>query len=262
MKHLSLLLILSLTLISSGCSEKEAANHQEHLLQSALWYQQSAEMEALYYQSFNWAEKVLAEKIQSSGDVAMAVVLDIDETILDNSPQTAHQVLENKAYNDKIWDEWCTLVQAAPLPGALEFTKSAIEMGVEVFYISNRKIHLLEVTLENMKKIGFPNADPVHVLLRTGSSAKDERREKVKETHEIALLIGDNLGDFAGIFDQRQEDGASGAVYKNRHQFGERFIMLPNPMYGGWEKAFRGGTPEQTIENKLEGLIPYTKDKQ
>lgn len=261
MKSFFIILFLSVILVITGCSRKGTVKHQEHLLQATIWYQQSAEMEALYYQSYNWAEKVLAEKINVSGELPLAVVLDIDETILDNSPQTAHQILVNEAYNKGMWDEWCNMAQAVALPGALKFTQHAIKMGAEVFYISNRGIHLLEVTLENMRKIGFPNADSTHVLLKIETSAKDARRKKVRDTYDIALLIGDNLGDFEGIFDKRQEDGAAGAVKEYRYQFGESFILLPNPMYGGWEKAFRGDTPAQTIQNKRRALHSYTSDR-
>ena len=228
-----------MVLLATSCSNNPAAESQGHLLQATLWYQHSAEMEALYIQAYNWGMKVIDQEVSPGGSRPMAVVLDIDETVLDNSPQTGRQLTLNEAFSNEMWDQWCELESAEALPGALEFTRYAGEKGVEVFYISNRGDHLLDVTLANLQKQGFPNADASHVLLKTETSVKDERRSKVKESHDIILLIGDNLGDFSGVFDERTEGSASTEVHKLRELFGCEFIMLPNPMYGSWEKPYR-----------------------
>jgi 5'-nucleotidase (lipoprotein e(P4) family) len=244
-------------MVTAGCGQSNRGNHQEHLLQAALWYQQSAEMKALYYQAYNWAFREMEIRLEESYEKPLAVVLDIDETVLDNSPQTARQIMDGEAFNDQIWDEWCNLQEASALPGALEFTRKADSLGVEVFYISNRKSHLMEVTLSNLEALGFPHADTSHLLLKTDTSVKDARRSKVRKSHEILLLIGDNLGDFSGIFDERGEGGAIHAVRRHREKFGSSFIVLPNPMYGSWEKPYRMGSPEETLSGKLEALRPY-----
>lgn len=256
---------IAVLLVISGCqmneqvSQSVQANSQEYLLQAVTWYQHSAEMKAAYIQAFNWAGRILKSEAKLESALPLAVVLDIDETVLDNSPQTARQILDGEAFSNEMWDEWCSLAKAEPLPGALEFTLLARALGVEVFYISNRGIHLLDVSLENLKSAGFPNADSQHVLLKTGSSVKDERRAKVRETHDVVLLIGDNLGDFSGIFDERQGDFASENVMKNRDMFGFEFIILPNPLYGGWEKPFREASPALTKQNKMESLRAYQR---
>ena len=247
----------ALLVLISGCNFSEPSIKQGHLLQATSWYQQSAEMEAIYYQSFNWAKKLLELKVLEPGNKPLAVVLDIDETILDNSPQTAQQIIDGEPFSDLFWDEWCSLASAESLPGAVDFTESALELGVEVFYISNRKIHLLDVTLENMEEAGFPNADSAHVLLKTDTSVKDLRREKVSNTHHIVLLIGDNLGDFSGIFDERNGENTSQLVKENREQFGSEYIILPNPMYGGWEKPFRGEGMEAEQQRKMDALRSF-----
>ena len=259
MKRIPITIACTMVILVTGCKQTGPVRHQEHLLQAAAWFQHSAEMEALYYQSFHWAGREMDLKIAEGSEKPLAVVLDIDETVLDNSPQTAQQVIDGVPFNREMWDEWCSLARADPLPGALEFTREASDRGVEVFYISNRRIHLLDVTLKNLREAGFPFADSSHVLLRTDTSVKDARREKVRETHEIALLIGDNLGDFSGIFDDRNEGRAAQQVLENRKRFGTEFIILPNPMYGGWEKPFRGETPEATLMLKMEALKPYRR---
>jgi len=236
-----------MTILVLGCTRDHLTGQQDQLIQATTWFQQSAEMRALYYQSYNWAGRELDRKVSEGSEKPLAVVLDIDETVLDNSPQTAQQIVDGVPFTDAMWEEWCSLAQAQPLPGALDFTWQAVGQGVEVFYISNRANHLLDVTLENLRTAGFPCADSSHVLLKTNSSVKDERREKVNKTHEIALLIGDNLGDFSGIYDDRLEGQAMLHVDENRDLFGTTFIVLPNPMYGSWEKPFRSESPEKTL---------------
>jgi 5'-nucleotidase (lipoprotein e(P4) family) len=262
MKQIPNTLIAALSIVITGCTGAGTDTSQDYLLQATLWFQQSAEMKALYYQSFNWAERELKRQIEEGADRPLAVILDIDETVLDNSPQTARQILDDQPYNSGMWDEWCSLTEAEPLPGSLAFTRYASENGVEVFYISNRGIHLLEVTLKNLSEAGFPYADSAHVLLKTNTSAKDSRRGKVGETHEIALLIGDNLGDFSGIFNDRKNGAAGQQVEANRDLFGTTYIVLPNPMYGAWESRFRGESPEETVRMKIAALRAFRDQKE
>ena len=244
-------------MIVPGCRPMAQPNTQEYLLQSLTWYQQSAEMKAIYIQSFNWATRILKEKLEQGSAKPFAVVLDIDETVLDNSPQTAQQIIDGFPFSDEMWDEWCRLAKAEPLPGVLEFTQLAAEMGVELFYISNRGIHLLDVTLENLESAGLPYADAEHVLLKTNGSDKDDRRAMVSQYHDVVLLIGDNLGDFSGIFDQRMDGADIENVMANKDLFGFEYILLPNPLYGAWEIPFRGDSPEASKLNKRNALIFY-----
>lgn len=248
-----------ITLLISGCRPAPQSNSQEHLLQAVSWYQNSAEMKAIYIQSFSWASKIVREKLEQSASLPLAVILDIDETVLNNSPQTAQQIVDGVPFSNKMWDEWCQLSEAEPLPGALSFTVWAAEMGVELFYISNRGNHLLDLTLDNLKSAGFPFADAKHVLLKTDTSDKDERRASVSQSHDVVLLIGDNLGDFSGIFDERQDGADVENVMANSELFGHKYIILPNPLYGGWEKPFRGESPEISNLNKRDALKYYRR---
>jgi 5'-nucleotidase (lipoprotein e(P4) family) len=247
-------IFLTAAIMLAACRQASNIPHQEQLLQATTWFQQSAEMEALFYQAYNWATVMLDEQIALKHDKPLAVVLDIDETVLNNSPQTAQQIIDGEPYSDAFWEEWCMLAQAEPTPGSLDFTRMAADRGVEIFYISNRKIHLLDVTLRNLREKGFPNADSAHVLLNTDTSVKDARREKVREYHDIVLLIGDNLRDFSGIFDNREGDACQQQVRENRQLFGQQYIILPNPMYGTWERPFQAGGPEESNALKRSAL--------
>ncbi|MFZ5940029.1 MAG: 5'-nucleotidase, lipoprotein e(P4) family [Bacteroidota bacterium] len=250
--------ILFLLIPVLACNRQPEVNSQEKLVQSVLWYQHSAEMHALYYQGYNLAGFVI-EALQPAGEgKPYAVVLDIDETVLDNSPQSAQQIFDGQPYSEELWDEWSRLAEAAPLPGALEFTRNAAEKGIAVFYITNRMAHTLGETIENLQKFGFPDADSTHVLPRPegSSSSKNERRAAVAASYDIVLFLGDNLGDFDGMFDDRSVNEGKDAVALAKDQFGRRFIIFPNPVYGYWERAALSlpGGEKATPESVLKGF--------
>ncbi len=243
-------------IIAVSCDQKQEAS-QDHLtgVQALMWSQFSAEAEALYIQGYNIAGRIVKDSAAIQHEKPWAVILDIDETVLDNSPFDVERKRNSMAYSEEIWGEWCERREAIALPGALEFTLLAEQLGVEVFYISNRRVALLEPTLDNLNDLGFPFSDTIHVVLKTETSSKDARRAAVMTDHEILLMIGDNLGDFDGIFDDRSENFGKNDVRKMKDEFGSRFIMLPNPMYGKWEGATfaEGRLVEEEVLEKLRG---------
>ncbi len=210
----------------------------EYTLMSVLWVQTSAEYKALCLQAFNSARDRLTEYINTPRDKSLkpAVITDIDETVLDNSPYQGWVLKNNRNYPAG-WDEWCKRSEARPVPGALEFIKFAEKNGIEVFYVTNRKKHLYDCTLKNLKDLGFPFADKEHIFLREGSSDKEYTRQKIALMYDIVLLIGDNLNDFSNIFFNKGIGERSEATDENGSLFGKKFIILPNPMYGDWESA-------------------------
>jgi len=244
---------------TSSCNQHPGGDQEADDLmgvQAIFWTQYSAEAEALYYQGYNIASNLIMDYERGASGVPPAVILDIDETVLDNSPFNVHLLRQGENYSDKLWAEWCMRVEAQPLPGSVEFTQLADSLGIEVFYISNRQAQLMEVTLQNLKKYGFPFADTAHVLLKTKTSSKDLRRERVRRDHQIILLAGDNLGDFDGIFDDRGDSYGKGDVKDFRESFGTRFIVFPNPMYGRWQRAvFPDGVP--AVPDVLKELRGY-----
>jgi len=218
----------------------EKLSESEHLVMSTAWFQKSAEMRACFYQAYSLAELRLRQHLENyKGEKPAAVVLDIDETILDNSPFEKRLIDDGTLYTSELWKAWTDKKSAEALPGALEFTQKATEMGVQVIYISNRKVNMLESTIENMKELGFPNADPHFVYLRgmEKSGNKTERREKVMAKYEVLLFIGDNLTDLSEIFSHRNSTLGFKLVDQYQKGFGDKFIILPNPMYGEWEEA-------------------------
>ncbi|KAF0201550.1 MAG: acid [Bacteroidetes bacterium] len=204
---------------------------------ATLYQQTAAEYRALCYQAFNIGKFMLdADLNDKSVDKHRIIVLDVDETVLDNSPFQAKSVLESTSYPVN-WDKWCNLANAEPLPGALEFLNYARANGVSIFYITNRKDYLKEVTIKNLAYMGFPHADAEHVITRSAESSKEGRRQELLKKYHISLLFGDNLNDFADNFEGRNVKSRFNAVDQVSKQFGRKFIVLPNAMYGDWESA-------------------------
>jgi 5'-nucleotidase (lipoprotein e(P4) family) len=135
------------------------------------------------------------------------------------------------------WDEWMNQSNAQPVPGALEFLKTAKAKDVDVFYITNRREKYRKQTLKNLQVLDFPDAVDDHLMLRSEASSKKQRRDKVAQTHNIIMLIGDNLNDFSEIFEQKNIPERFDLTDKMMKEFGSRFIVLPNAMYGEWEGA-------------------------
>jgi 5'-nucleotidase (lipoprotein e(P4) family) len=218
-------------------------DHREYLTAATLFVQQSAEYVALCHQAYATAQHKLAEHLNHHiGDPARyAVVLDLDETVLDNSAYTAWQIQANQSFSYETWALWTDLAVAPEVPGAGDFLRFADSLGVTLFYISNRDTSALQPTMSNMRNLGLPQVDEAHFRLKTHTSDKTERRAAVEAAgFEIVLLIGDNLGDHHEKYDKQANDVRRQLAEDDRHHFGHRYIVLPNPLYGTWEGAVYG----------------------
>jgi 5'-nucleotidase (lipoprotein e(P4) family) len=208
---------------------------------AVLWQQLSGERIALSYQAFALARMLLDQDLKVNRRIRKprAVIVDLDETILDNSRYWG-ELLKNKLHYPQGRDEWLNRAEAPATPGSVEFLRYAVSRGVETFYITNRSAPLKQVTAAHLKRLGFPNVTDQTLLMHTdpNNPSKEARRQRVGAKYRIVLLMGDNLVDFSDVFDSsRTIDGRIAAVDQNKAQFGSRFIVLPNPMYGNWENA-------------------------
>lgn len=210
-------------------------------LWSSLFQQRAAEYKALCIQAYNIARLRLDEALAAVHDKPFAVITDIDETVLDNSPYSVDRAEKELDYDSTSWFDWTARGIADTLPGALSFFNYAASRNVEVFYISNRKEKERQGTWQNLQRYRFPFADEKHLILRQSSSSKEQRRQNVSAGYNIVLLLGDNLADFSPLFDNRKttEERASN-VRQLATEFGKKFIVLPNANYGGWEDAVYG----------------------
>ena len=240
--------------VSSGAEQDVTTKDlNEQLVMATLWTQASAEYRALCYQAFNLARMNLdAFTASYRGAKPMAVVVDADETILDNGPLEAVFIGRDFGFSDHVWEAWVKAAQAEALPGAVEFLKYAASKKVEVFYITNRAMKSVEYTRKNMEALGFPFLDQKHLLLQTDTGSKKKRLESVALENEIVLLMGDNLNDFSDVFYKKSVAERFDQTDRLRREFGRRFIVLPNPMYGAWEGA---------VYNGNWGASPAEKDK-
>jgi acid phosphatase len=226
-------------------------------LNAVLWMQTALEYEATALQAYRLAamqlDAALADPswtaaIEQKGDASKlppAVIVDIDETVLDNSYYQARMIRDNTAYATETWDPWVMEVRATAIPGAREFTQYAANKGVTVFYVTNRTSNLEDATRKNLAREQFPLPDGIDTVLTRGErpdwseSAKGARRAFVAASYRILVLVGDDLSDF--VVD------ASGTPAERKQRtapyqdwWGRRWIMLPNPTYGSWERAIVG----------------------
>jgi 5'-nucleotidase (lipoprotein e(P4) family) len=235
----------------------------EYMAGSVLWTQLSGEKRALSYQAFALARMILDRDLRANRNrrVRRAVIVDVDETILDNSRYQTMLLKTRTNYTSKTWTEWVNRAEATALPGAAEFLRYADSRGVRVFYITNRKEIEKEGTARNLKQAGFPNVNDETLLVRTDSSVKEARRRAIAAKYRVVLLMGDNLNDFAEVFENSKTVASRvAATDQNRNLFGARFIVLPNPMYGNWEDSIYGDPSKLTEEEKAAKRRAALKD--
>jgi 5'-nucleotidase (lipoprotein e(P4) family) len=206
-------------------------------LWSSLFQQRAAEYKALCLQAFLLASLRVEEISKQNSSKPKAIITDIDETFLDNSPYAVHRAMQGKDYDQTSWYEWTAKGIADTLTGAHRFFTFAASKNIEIFYITNREESERAGTLKNLQQFNFPFADNQHLILRQSISSKETRRQLVANTHDVVLLLGDNLADFSDLFDKKTEKERAQNVQLLRNEFGKKFIVLPNANYGGWEDA-------------------------
>jgi 5'-nucleotidase (lipoprotein e(P4) family) len=230
------------------------------ILNSTLWIQSAAEYEAAALQTYNAARRALDEALaQNGGGLPPAIILDLDETALDNTPFQTRVIRQGKTYDSKEWKQWTSEGIAPAVPGAVEFLQYAQRRGVRAFYVTNRDLDEEIGTRRNLETLGFPLDPAVDTLLLRGKndwpSDKTSRRDYVAQSHRVLLLLGDDLNDFA---DAREKSHAERAalIESNRSAWGTRWFIVPNPIYGSWERAVTGGTgtPCEQMQKKLDTL--------
>ena len=227
----------------------------EQDVMAVLWMQASAEYRELCYQAYNLTKMQVNEAIRNTkkGDKPLAIIVDCDETVIDNSAYNAGHTGYNDAYSRDTWAKWVDAAQAKAMPGSTELLQYLESKGVEVFYVTNRDAKTgLDGTMKNLKNLGFPNVDEKHVLLHTGKSNKQIRFDMVAKDYNVVVYMGDNANDLPiGTYGKNMEQ-RNNIVDNNKNAFGTKFVVLPNPAYGDWEPA---------IAAKYWGLSAQQKDE-
>lgn len=251
---------------------------QNDLLNATVWMQTSVEYKATMFGLFDLAKIRLDEALADKAWTAVpskqakdyqsqpvAIITDLDETVLDNNVYEASLVTRGTSYGSKDYDKYVKDEVTGAEPGALAFLKYAASKGVKIFYVSNRKESQEAATRANMEKLGFPMGGNVDTVLLQKEKpdwggAKESRIQYVAKDYRVLLLMGDNLGDFS--------DKAGGSLAErdaflqsSKAHWGHDWIMFPNPEYGSWESAAFGGdwskSPDQRRKEKIEALKPW-----
>jgi 5'-nucleotidase (lipoprotein e(P4) family) len=238
----SLTVLTAATILLAACSAPKKtestsiANNGK--VWASLWQQRAAEYKALCFQAYNTAKWRLDEALKNPGNKPLAVVTDIDETLLDNSPYDAMRAANNQEFSPDTWKAWTVKAEADTVPGAPSFFKYAASKGVAVFYVTNRDEDERAGTTKNLQRYSLPNTDNAHILLRQKTSSKEERRQQILSNYHIVLLCGDNLPDFDQLYDNKPTEQSRQAVTEQlKKEFGSRYIVIPNPSYGDFEGA-------------------------
>jgi 5'-nucleotidase (lipoprotein e(P4) family) len=254
-------LVALILMVALGCaSQRPAAVAQapeppaSDLLNAVLWMQRSVEYKASALTAFALArirlDQALADKDWTAApkeqtgayqSLPPAIILDVDESILDNSGYQAWMTLKGTTFDSKTWNAYVNTVTSQAIPGAVEFARYADSKGVKVFYVSNRTADEEPATRKNLEKFGFPTGGNVDTMLMTRKqpdwgSAKGTRRAFVARSYRILINVGDNFGDF--VDDYRGGEAERLKVMEdNKARWGREWIMIANPSYGSFESA-------------------------
>jgi len=217
---------------------------------AVLYTQSSAEHMASSIQTFQTMQRLLSIAIDDESWNALvdlpsnpsnppAIILDVDDTVLDNSPFEARVVKTGNNY-PMGWDEWCKEAKADAVPGVVDFLKEATQMGVTIFYVTNRKAHLEDATRMNFKKLGIPLEETFDNLLTRNengwTSNKTPRRELIAKKYRVIFQVGDNLGDFVDEEENKiSPSERKEIVRKYQEHWGKTWFVIENPTYGDWE---------------------------
>jgi acid phosphatase len=256
-------LAIGLVIGYGAAPESAPPKAMERNLDAGLWMQTSGEYRACCLQAYRLGRQRLREKLKALPKAGRppAVVMDLDETVLDNSGYEAWQIRSGQPYSDESWKVWERehFKDVELVPGAGEFIAGADEMGVAVVYVSNRFEENRKWTVKTLQHLGLgTNAIERRLLLTRGSGDKTARRKQVERSYRVLLLFGDNLRDFDESFKAAKvgRDDVAGQnraiaerlrkVDEQRQRWGDDWIILPNPTYGEWTKL-AGSRPAENL---------------
>ena len=228
-------------------------SYQKQSLLAVLFKRTSAEYKAntfqIYTSAKNNIDKALADKswtalknqLKDYQNLPPAIILDIDETVLDNSEHQVRSIKNGTNYPIG-WKEWVSEESAGALPGVKEFLSYANTKGIKIFYVTNRTHDLEEYTRNNIKSLGLPFDNDMDVLLMKNEkgwgSDKTSRRDLIRKDFRVIQIFGDQLDDFIPLKESAKSmNERKILIDKYADMWGEKWYMLINPMYGEWEEA-------------------------
>lgn len=233
--HLGSLLLAAAAffpLVSSAADDQASQQY----IAGVKYQRNSAEIKALQLQTYHFATLTLEQLAHKKHRKPLAVVVDLDETVLDNSELFANDLKKNVKYSS--WDDWDNWEkQGSPtlIPGAKGFLDKARALKVKVFYVSDRSQQNQSYTVATLQKLQLPDVSDDTVLL--AGPSKETRRQHVLEKYDIAMLLGDSLPDFSALFYKKEVGDQINSVKQHAGDFGTKWFVFPNAAYGSWEKT-------------------------
>lgn len=255
--------LLKLVIFAIATLAGSALAQQNNLAYSVAWKQTAAEHRALYHQGFNIArlrvEMALADEQRSK---PLAIISDVDETLLLANNYWGYLISnEQDFFDDESWDLWVAQNQFIPSPGSLEFLRFCEDNQVEVFYVTNRDQGEATYSLaqNNLQSAGFPMVDSEHLTVLRETSNKEEIQQNIMEDYDVVVMLGDNLNDFSRSFYLTDIDQRQILVNETSINFGNKFILFPNPTDGHWVRAIFGES--EPSESPLNRQILHSAAK-
>jgi len=258
------------TLVVAGCTSPQSSHES---LNGALWVQTSVEYKVAAVQSFTAARSSTVKALNDTSwsaaleqtgeyqNLPPAVIVDVDETVLDNSPFQARLINKGIGFDLDLWEAWVNESTAIAIPGAKEFITFLKQKNVKVFYVTNRALE--NPTVKNIKQVLDPQVSAEDVLCKnekTGwGSDKTSRRKEIAQNYRIILLVGDNYNDFHFPGEVGPEERIKKAKTFQDY-WGSKWIIVSNPLYGDWEASLYNYDYSMSHENKLKAKYEYLKN--
>ena len=201
----------------------------------------SEEYATLARQVYRLAGEAATRLAKDAGSRPWTVILDVDETALDNSTYQLERAAYGLPYDTASWSAWVERRQAAAVPGVAGFIELVRKSGGHVAWITNREATLMDATRANLRTVGLWNDDDRLCGQNNNPQyTKAQRRHEVmtgegqcawpSSPRRVVALVGDQMGDFPSAADEIPQTGTDDA-------FGRICFLLPNSMYGGWTTA-------------------------
>ena len=266
--------LITTEMILAEDTKKDVRDLKEQNIMSVLYQQTAAERLAGSLQTFRSAKQALDNALADPSWSALpeqdiqgkkpAIIVDVDETVLDNTAYEARMILDGTKYPEG-WVSWGKEAVANEVPGAKDFLNYAASKDVTIFYITNRVVELKEATQNNLIKLGIPWDQTKETILMRGEnnwgSDKGSRRALVAQKYRVLLMAGDNLGDFVDAKDNNLSPQQRKAIVEEYADYwGEKWFMLQNIAYGDWEGALYDFdyslSPDEVHNTRLESLEP------
>jgi 5'-nucleotidase (lipoprotein e(P4) family) len=228
----------------------EAQALSDARLDAVLWQTTSAEYRVLAQSIYATAklhlERALADRQwtalpaqkENFQNLPPAVIMDVDETVIDTGKFQSLLVKNRARFSSTRWREWQLRNEPDAVPGAIEFIAYAESRGVTVFFVTNREHATEPITRVNLATVGVKLPDQLDTVLSRNerpewSADKTSRQNFIAQSHRVLMLFGDDLADFISEYRSSPQTRTREALKHN--EWGTKWFMLPNPMYGSWE---------------------------